>query len=146
MPLPDTPKLAVDIIIELADQPGRPILLIKRKNPPYGWALPGGFVDVGETLEQAAKREAEEEVSLKITLKTLFGCYSDPKRDARMHTVSAVYIAEASGEPVAADDAANVQSFSLDALPESLVFDHEVILDDYRKFVEEGVVAPLRDV
>lgn len=146
MPLPETPKLTVDVIIELVDQPNRPILLIERKNPPYGWALPGGFVDVGETLEQAAIREAKEEVSLNVTLTTLLGCYSDPQRDARMHTVSAVYIAEAKGTPKAADDAANVQSFTLEALPEPLAFDHGVILRDYRKFLEEGVVAPLRCV
>ena len=146
MPLPETPKLAVDIIIELVDQPDRPILLIERKNPPYGWALPGGFVDVGETLEQAAVREAKEEISLDVKLKTLLGCYSDPGRDPRGHTVSPVYIAEATGEPAAADDAANVQIFTLDDLPEALTFDHAQILDDYRKFLEKGVLAPLRHV
>lgn len=146
MPPPKTPNLAVDIIIELVDQPGRPILLIERKNPPLGWAIPGGFVDVGETLEQAAIREAEEEISLKVTLKTLLGCYSNPDRDPRGHTVSAVYIAEATGTPKAADDAANVQSFLIDQLPEQLAFDHGQILDDYRNFLKKGEVAPVRYV
>lgn len=144
MPAPETPKLTIDIIIELVDQPGRPILLIERKYPPYGWAIPGGFVDVGETLEQAAVREAEEEVSLKVTLKTLLGCYSNPNRDPRGHTVGTVYIAEATGIPVAADDAANVKIFSIDHLPEKLAFDHKQILDDYLNFLEKGEVAPIR--
>ena len=109
MPAPETPKLTVDIIVELIDRPARPILLIERKNPPHGWALPGGFVDVGESLEQAAVREAAEEISLPVKLITLLGCYSDPARDPRSHTVCAVYTAEASGEPQATDDAANVQ-------------------------------------
>ena len=144
MPAPETPKIAVDIIIELVDQPGKPILLIERKHPPYGWALPGGFVDVGETLEQAAVREAAEEISLSVTLKTLLGCYSHPDRDERGHTVSAVYVAEATGTPEAADDAANVQAFTLDELPASLAFDHDLILADYRNYVKEGKTAPLR--
>lgn len=144
MPAPETPKLAVDIIIELVDQPGRPILLIERKHPPYGWALPGGFVDIGETLEQAAVREAAEEISLTVTLKTLLGCFSGADRDPRGHTVSAVYIAEATGTPEAADDAANVQAFTLNELPASLAFDHELILDDYRNYLKEGKTAPLR--
>jgi len=144
MPAPQTPKLTVDIIIELSDRPERPILLIERKNPPHGWALPGGFVDVGERLEQAAVREAAEEISLPVTLTALLGCYSDPRRDPRGHTVSAVYVAEARGEPRAADDAAHVQVFSLDALPSPLVFDHAQILADYRHYRASGEVAPLR--
>jgi 8-oxo-dGTP diphosphatase len=144
MPVPETPKITVDIIIELVDQPGRPILLIERKHPPYGWALPGGFVDVGETLEQAAVREAAEEISLNVTLKTLLGCYSGADRDPRGHTVSAVYIAETTGTPEAADDAANVQAFTLNELPTSLAFDHHLILADYRNYIKEGKTAPLR--
>jgi 8-oxo-dGTP diphosphatase len=144
MPLPETPKLTVDIIIELTDRPGRPILLIERKNPPHGWALPGGFVDVGESLEQAAVREAAEEISLPVTLLTLLGCYSDPARDPRMHTASAVYVAEASGTPRAADDAANVQSFSVEQLPSPLAFDHARILADYLAYRQSGQLAPLR--
>ncbi len=144
MPAPETPKLTVDIIIELTDRPGRPILLIERKNPPHGCALPGGFVDLGESLEQAAVREAAEEISLPVTLTTLLGCYSDPARDPRGYTVSAVYIAEASGTPRAADDAANVQICSMDALPEHLAFDHSLILADYQNYVHRGERTPLR--
>jgi 8-oxo-dGTP diphosphatase len=143
---PETPKLTVDIIIELVDQPDKPILLIERKNLPHGWALPGGFVDVGETLEAAAIREAAEEISLSVKLKTLLGCYSNPKRDSRIHTVSAVYIAEASGTPKAADDAADVKSFSPNVLPETLAFDHGLILEDYLAYLKDGSLAPLRDV
>ena len=98
---PITPLLAADAIIELADYPGRPIVLIERLNPPFGWAIPGGFVDVGETLEQAAVREAKEETGLEVKLKTLLGIYSNPQRDPRGHTVTAVYIAEADGTPIA---------------------------------------------
>lgn len=144
MSRPTTPLLTVDIIIELIDRPKRSIVFIERKNPPHGWALPGGFVDIGETLEQAARREAKEETCLEVELKCLLGCYSDPKRDARGHTVSAVYIAQAKGEPRAADDAANIQSVTLDKLPNKLVFDHALILEDYRNYLETGKVAPLR--
>lgn len=141
---PTTPLITVDAIIELVDQPQRPIVLIERKNPPYGWALPGGFVDIGEQLELAAVREAKEEVCLQIKLSALLGLYSDPKRDSRGHTVSAVYIATASGEPRAADDAKNVALFTLDNLPDNLAFDHAQILEDYRKYRETGQVAELR--
>ncbi len=144
MPRPITPLVAVDIIIEMRDRPGRPILLIERRHPPHGWALPGGFVDVGERLEQAARREAREEVSLEVRLKVLLGCYSDPDRDPRGHTISPVYVAEASGEPRAADDAANVQCFLPDQLPDALAFDHALILADYRRYRETGQLAPLR--
>jgi 8-oxo-dGTP diphosphatase len=145
MPLPETPKLTVDIIIELCDRPGRPILLIERKNPPHGWALPGGFVDIGESLEQAAVREAAEEICLPVTLLSLLGCYSDPNRDPRFHTASAVYVAEARGTPCAADDAANVQISSAEALPSPLAFDHALILADYRDYRQSGQRAPLRN-
>lgn len=141
---PTTPLLAADAIIELTDKPGRPIVLIERKNPPYGWAIPGGFVDVGERLEVAAIREAKEEVCLDVRLKALLGMYSDPKRDDRGHTVTAVYIAEATGEPQAADDAKNLNIFDLDSLPDELAFDHRQVLEDYRKFRESGVVTELR--
>jgi 8-oxo-dGTP diphosphatase len=143
MARPITPLIAVDIIIELIDRPGRPILLIKRKNPPFGWALPGGFVDVGETLEHAALREAREEISLDVRLKALLGCYSDPARDPRGHTISPVYVAEASGEPRAADDAANVQAFLPEHLPATLAFDHGRILSDYLAFRRRGRLTPL---
>lgn len=140
---PTTPLLAADIIIELIDKPGRPIVLIERKNPPYGWAIPGGFVDVGERLEIAAIREAKEEVCLDVSLKALLGLYSDPARDDRGHTVTAVYVAEAQGEPEAADDAKNLAIFDIHNLPDQLAFDHAQVLVDYRGFRETGKVASL---
>ncbi len=141
---PTTPLIAADTIIELSDKPSRPIVLIERKYPPYGWAIPGGFMDVGERLEVTAIREALEEVCLNVSLKALLGMYSNPARDDRGHTVSAVYVAEATGEPKAADDARNVAIFDLQHLPEPLAFDHAQVLEDYRKFRESGKVADLR--
>lgn len=138
MPLPVTPPLAADIIIELADRPERPIVLIERRNPPYGWAIPGGFVDVGEAVEAAARREAREETALEVRLLALLGVYSDPRRDARGHTASVVYVAEARGTPRAQDDARNLALFSPDRLPESLAFDHARILADYRTYRASG--------
>lgn len=143
MPRPVTPALAADTIIELIDYPGRPIVLIERAYPPYGWAIPGGFVDVGERVEHAAVREAQEEVGLDINLIALLGLYSDPSRDARGHTVTAVYVAEAAGMPVAADDAKNCRIFSLDGLPEPLAFDHAQVLAHYKAFRETGQLMPL---
>lgn len=122
------PLPTVDIIIELKD---KGIVLIRRKNPPHGWAIPGGFVDYGESLEDAAVREAREETSLSVELIRQFHTYSDPKRDARFHTISTVYIASAKGEPMAADDAADIGVFKEDNLPEPIVFDHKEILRDY---------------
>ena len=144
MSKPVTPLLAADALIELIDLPDRPIVLIERKNPPYGWAIPGGFVDVGETVETTAVREAQEEVSLQVTLLCLLGIYSRPQRDPRGHTVTAVYVAQAHGEPLAADDARAVGVFRLDALPAPLAFDHAMVLEDYRRYRLSGVVAPLR--
>lgn len=135
--------LTVDIIIELAGHPEHPIVLIERKYEPYGWALPGGFVDVGETLEQAARREAMEETSLQVTLTALLGCYSDPARDRRGHTVSAVYVATAHGTPKAQDDAAALALFDPEKCP-PLAFDHALIIKDYLVFRETGQPAPLR--
>jgi len=143
MTRPVTPQLTVDIIIEMRDRPGHPIVLIERKYPPHGWALPGGFVDVGERLETAARREAREETSLDVELKLLLGCYSDPQRDARGHTVSAVYIATATGEPVARDDARNLDCVLPGECP-PLAFDHALIVDDYRHYLTTGRLAPLR--
>ncbi len=122
------PVPTVDIIIEQKDDF---ILLIRRKNPPYGWALPGGFVDYGETLEEAAIREAREETGLDINLSRQFHAYSDPSRDSRMHTISVVFIASATGTPVAGDDAADVRAFNNASLPADIVFDHSLILKDY---------------
>ncbi len=141
---PVTPLLAADTIIELSDLPGRPFVLIERANPPYGWAIPGGFVDVGETLEQAAMREAQEETGLNVTLIALLGLYSNPQRDPRNHTVTAVYVAEATGMPVAADDAKLCGVFSMDTLPEKLAFDHALVLTDYQCFRRTDKVTPLR--
>jgi 8-oxo-dGTP diphosphatase len=128
------PLPTVDIIIEINDC----IVLIERKNPPHGWALPGGFVDYGESLEDAARREAREETSLEIGDLRLLGCYSDPSRDARMHTISTVFMAQGSGIPQAADDAANLALFSLWELPATLCFDHARILADYAAVVGEA--------
>lgn len=141
---PTTPLLAADIIIELVDLPKRPFVLIERANPPYGWALPGGFVDVGETVEQAAIREALEETSLDVGLKALLGLYSNPKRDSRGHTVTAVYIGEAHGLPKAADDAKNCGIFTFDDLTSELAFDHALVLADYQNYLLAGQVTPLR--
>jgi 8-oxo-dGTP diphosphatase len=130
MPRPQTPALAVDVVIELADRPGRPIVLIRRGRPPEGHALPGGFVDVGETVEQAAMREAREETGLEVSLGALVGVYSDPARDPRGHTVSIVYAATARGEPAAGDDAAGILVTEPESTP-PLAFDHDRILGDY---------------
>jgi 8-oxo-dGTP diphosphatase len=121
--------LTVDVIIELGVE-GQ-IVLVRRKNPPYGWALPGGFVDRGETVEQAACREALEETSLRVDLIRQFHVYSDPSRDPRGHTVSVVFVGSAEGEPVGADDAAEAKGFARNRLPAGLAFDHGRILEDY---------------
>lgn len=138
MPVPVTPLLAADIIIELVDRPGRPIVLIERRNPPPGWAIPGGYVDVGESIEQAAVREAREETALEVRLMILLGVYSDPKRDARGHTASVVYVAAAQGTPRALDDAAAVEVFNPENLPANLAFDHRRILTDYLIYRQTG--------
>lgn len=121
------PVPTVDVIIEV----GEGIVLIRRRNPPPGWALPGGFVDYGESLEAAAVREAREETSLDVTLTGQLGAYSDPSRDPRQHTISVVFTARASGTPRGADDAVEAGVFTRDALPAELAFDHGRILGDY---------------
>jgi ADP-ribose pyrophosphatase YjhB (NUDIX family) len=121
------PFPTVDIIIETEGG----IVLIQRKNPPYGWALPGGFVDYGESLEKAAVREAKEETSLDIELVSQLGAYSDPTRDPRYHTISVVFTAKAEGQARASDDAVDIGIFTRDTLPDGLAFDHDRILKDY---------------
>lgn len=122
------PIPAVDLIIEIE---GQGLVLIERRNPPPGWALPGGFVEVGESLEQAAVREAKEETCLDVELLGQFHTYSDPNRDPRMHCISTVFVARATGTPKAEDDAKSVALYPKDQLPEVLAFDHRKILDDY---------------
>jgi len=129
------PLPTVDIIIELA---GGGVVLIERKNPPHGWALPGGFVDYGESLETAAVREAKEETSLRVELIEQFYTYSDPRRDPRHHTITTVYVATAQGAPKAADDAKRAEVFVAGQLPEPLAFDHRRILTDYFIYQESG--------
>ena len=124
------PVPTVDIIIETE---GEKIVLIQRKNPPFGWALPGGFVDYGESLEEAAVREAREETSLDVSLVRQMHTYSDPNRDPRGHTLSTVFIARAQGTPRAGDDAQDLRVFDPHALPSPLAFDHARILADYIK-------------
>lgn len=129
-----SPIPTVDIIIEITRKNGQEgIILIKRKNPPHGWALPGGFVDRGESLEEAAVREAKEETSLYIKLKGQFHTYSDPKRDPRQHTISTVYVATAQGRPKAQDDAQDIRIFTKEEINFPLAFDHKKILADYFK-------------
>jgi ADP-ribose pyrophosphatase YjhB (NUDIX family) len=132
---PRNPLLTVDIIIEIN---GRGIVLIERKNFPLGWALPGGFVDYGESAETAAVREAREETSLDVKLVEQFHTYSDPNRDPRFHTASVVYIATAEGTPHGDDDAKLARLFREDELPTPIVFDHPRILRDYYKYKRTG--------
>ncbi|MDJ0780931.1 MAG: NUDIX hydrolase [Desulfosarcinaceae bacterium] len=127
---PRNPYLTVDILIEY--QGG--IVLIQRANPPHGWALPGGFVDYGESLESAAVREAREETSLHVTLVRQLHTYSSPERDPRHHTVSTVFVATATGDLAASDDAADAGVFTADTLPAPLVFDHAQIVNDYMRY------------
>ena len=129
-----TPFVTVDIIISY--QGG--IVLIERKNEPHGWALPGGFVDIGESIEQAAVREAKEETSLDVLLAEQFYAYSDPKRDPRFHTVSMVFIGTGEGELKGADDARTARVFTQQNLPDTIAFDHRRIIDDYFRYVTTG--------
>ena len=129
------PTPTVDIIIRV----GGGIVLIRRRNPPLGWALPGGYQDAGETCEAAARREAMEETGLEVRLEELLYVYSDPARDPRKHTITTVFTAHANGEPVGMDDAEEARIFTLDDLPSDLAFDHRQIVEDYRRFVETGL-------
>lgn len=124
------PIPTVDIIIEIES---KGIVLIKRRNPPYGWAIPGGFADYGESLEKAAMREAREETNLDVKLIRQFHTYSDPRRDPRHHSISTVYIAKAKGTPKAKDDALEIKIFNESTLPDEIAFDHRSILKDYFK-------------
>ena len=124
------PIPTVDIIIEIGS---KGIILIKRKNPPYGWAIPGGFVDYGESLEEAALREAKEETNLDVERLKQFHTYSDPQRDPRHHSISTVYVAKGRGKPRAKDDAIEIGIFTESSLPHEIAFDHRLILLDYFK-------------
>ena len=128
---PETPLLTVDAIIEMDGG----IVLVRRAHPPPGWALPGGFVERGERVADAARREAKEETGLDVELTELLGAYSDPKRDPRgISTVGLVFIGRGSGRPVGGDDAAEARVFPLDALPADIAFDHPLIIEDYRRY------------
>ena len=133
------PVPTVDIIIELIDRPQPAIVLIERLNPPLGWAIPGGFVDYGESVEAAAQREAAEETGLQVELIEQFQVYSDPDRDPRQHTLSVVFLATAKGEPQAGDDAKTLGVFELWRLPNNLCFDHDRILRDYWYYRQYGI-------
>ncbi|PZV13929.1 MAG: NUDIX hydrolase [Leptolyngbya sp.] len=133
------PTPTVDIIIELCDRPHRPIVLIERLNPPLGWALPGGFVDYGEAVETAARREAAEETGLQVELVEQFYVYSDPTRDPRQHTLSIVFLATAIGEPTPGDDAKHLKLFEPWQIPTNLCFDHDRIVRDYLLYCNYGL-------
>lgn len=135
MPEHRNPSPTVDVVILLS---GDRVVLVSRRNPPLGWALPGGFVDEGETVEAAAVREAKEETGLDVRLEALLNVYSDPRRDPRKHTLSTVFVGRAAGEPVGGDDAAEARAFRWDALPSPLAFDHAEILADARRFLLIG--------
>ncbi|CAG0926765.1 ADP-ribose pyrophosphatase [Planctomycetaceae bacterium] len=134
MPEYRNPAPTVDIIIEH----GGGVVLIERRNDPQGWALPGGFVDYGESLEDAAVREALEETSLKVRLKRQLHAYSDPSRDSRKHTITVVFVAEGEGVLEAKDDARGAGVFTEDTLPGEIAFDHARILSDYFRWKREG--------
>jgi 8-oxo-dGTP diphosphatase len=129
----------VDVIAEMEDGG---IVLVRRKHPPPGWALPGGFVEAGESAAAAARRELREETGLDVELTELFHVYADPARDPRGPTLGVVFLGRARGTPAGADDAAEARSFPPDALPAPLAFDHGLILADYRRYRREGVRPP----
>lgn len=130
-----TPYVAVDAILRLWEgNHFKGLVIIERLYPPYGYALPGGFVEIGESVETAILREIKEETSLEARIRSLFGVYSDPQRDPRFHVVSIVFVCDAEGTPKAGDDAKKVRVFKLEELPlDSMSFDHGRILMDYLK-------------
>jgi len=128
------PRATVDVIVEVDGG----IALIRRRNPPPGWAIPGGFIDYGERAEDAARREMREELGVDVELVALLGVYSDPTRDPRGHTISTVYVGRTSATPHAGDDAADVGVFRAETLPAPLAFDHDRILEDYFRFRRTG--------
>lgn len=133
------PFPTVDLIIRCRSPLGEEgVVLVQRRNPPLGWALPGGFVDYGESLEQAAVREAMEETGLEVQDLRQFHAYSDPSRDPRQHNISVVFMAQAQGIPRPGDDAADCRIFPLDSLPQPLAFDHSGILADYLRYLSTG--------
>lgn len=134
MPEHESPAPTVDVVIMVA---GDRVVLVRRRNPPRGWALPGGFVDQGEPLAAAAAREAREETGLTVEMVEQFHAYSDPRRDPRRHTISTVFLGRAAGEPRGGDDAAEARAFPWTALPD-LVFDHAEILGDVRRYLLTG--------
>src|ERR1700677_1175139 len=134
MPRPVCPPIAADVIAEIGDK----IVLIERRNFPFGWALPGGFVDVGEKVEDAAVRELREETTLEVELRALLGVYSRPDRDPRGQTVTAIYVGRARGTPEARDDAKGIGLFAPDQPPAPLTFDHQEVLSDYLHFLKTG--------
>ncbi|HEY7141082.1 MAG TPA: NUDIX hydrolase [Methylomirabilota bacterium] len=138
-PPPRGPLPTVDVIAEM---PGGGIVLVRRKHPPPGWALPGGFVEAGESVATAARREFLEETGLAVDLLELFHVYADPARDPRGPTLSTVFIGRATGTPAGADDAAEARVFRLDALPAPLAFDHALILADYHRYRRDGRRPP----
>ncbi len=140
MPRPVTPQLTADVIIEMPLLEDNPVILIERKYKPFGWAIPGGFVEIGETIATAAQREALEETSLEVELDILLGIYSDPKRDFRGHTVCAVFVGNASGKPIAADDAKDIALFDPFSIDVELAFDHQQILQDYCDYRRDGTI------
>jgi len=140
MTKPVTPLITADVIIEIPMLDDKPIVLIERKYEPYGWAIPGGFVEVGETIATAAQREALEETSLEVELDVLLGIYSDPRRDFRGHTACAVFVGNTSGKPVAADDAKDIALFDPFNVDVELAFDHRQILQDYCEYRLNGII------